>query len=259
MFCSGAALCSWDNSTRGLDASTALDYAKSLHLLTDIIGADHVRLALPSTSSLNWLSLRPEMRFRGLLVDSAKRIVCATVVVVFLVVHDLAERQPKTWLSLAISFQPTPAYSTLPFTSRNPSGWLAIDLRKVLHPALGLPRTRHISPGLSRPEFLCRMVLGFVANGLKPPAASDLVDDGRGKVADVDLESTGADHLQILPRHADGLVLDPSLVLLLSALAEDLRQVKCLLIGLGIFLIDGRVLSHDERGLLQISLKIGTG
>ncbi|GFZ48255.1 hypothetical protein JCM24511_06003 [Saitozyma sp. JCM 24511] len=37
MFCSGAALCSWDNSTRGLDASTALDYAKSLRLLTDIM------------------------------------------------------------------------------------------------------------------------------------------------------------------------------------------------------------------------------
>lgn len=36
-FCSGAALSSWDNSTRGLDASTALDYAKSLRLLTDIM------------------------------------------------------------------------------------------------------------------------------------------------------------------------------------------------------------------------------
>ncbi|KAL7421564.1 ATP-binding cassette transporter snq2 [Cryptotrichosporon argae] len=36
-FCAGAALCSWDNSTRGLDASTALDYAKSLRLLTDIM------------------------------------------------------------------------------------------------------------------------------------------------------------------------------------------------------------------------------
>ncbi|WVQ86013.1 hypothetical protein IAT38_008181 [Cryptococcus sp. DSM 104549] len=38
MFCSGATVCSWDNSTRGLDASTALDYAKSLRLLTDIMG-----------------------------------------------------------------------------------------------------------------------------------------------------------------------------------------------------------------------------
>ncbi|EIW69828.1 hypothetical protein TREMEDRAFT_43505 [Tremella mesenterica DSM 1558] len=37
MFCSHAALASWDNSTRGLDASTALDYAKSLRLLTDIM------------------------------------------------------------------------------------------------------------------------------------------------------------------------------------------------------------------------------
>jgi ABC-type multidrug transport system ATPase subunit len=36
-FCSGACLSSWDNSTRGLDASTALDYAKSLRLLTDIM------------------------------------------------------------------------------------------------------------------------------------------------------------------------------------------------------------------------------
>ncbi|KAK4686950.1 ATP-binding cassette, subfamily G (WHITE), member 2, PDR, partial [Tremellales sp. Uapishka_1] len=35
-FCSAPALCAWDNSTRGLDASTALDYAKSLRLLTDI-------------------------------------------------------------------------------------------------------------------------------------------------------------------------------------------------------------------------------
>jgi ATP-binding cassette subfamily G (WHITE) protein 2 (SNQ2) len=26
----------WDNSTRGLDASTALDYAKSLRIMTDI-------------------------------------------------------------------------------------------------------------------------------------------------------------------------------------------------------------------------------
>lgn len=115
MFCSGAALCSWDNvsatlptvadpqSTRGLDASTALDYAKSLHLLTDIIGADHVRLALPSTSSLNWRSLRPEMRlprpFGGQReADRLRDGECRQVVVVFLVVHDLAERQPKTWL-----------------------------------------------------------------------------------------------------------------------------------------------------------------
>ena len=31
-----ASVCSWDNSTRGLDASTALDYAKSLRILTDV-------------------------------------------------------------------------------------------------------------------------------------------------------------------------------------------------------------------------------
>ena len=37
MFISNASVASWDNSTRGLDASTALDYAKSLRLLTDIM------------------------------------------------------------------------------------------------------------------------------------------------------------------------------------------------------------------------------
>ncbi len=36
MFCARATVCAWDNSTRGLDASTALDYAKSLRILTDI-------------------------------------------------------------------------------------------------------------------------------------------------------------------------------------------------------------------------------
>ncbi|KAK7623750.1 ABC-2 type transporter-domain-containing protein [Phyllosticta citricarpa] len=36
MMVTNAAICSWDNSTRGLDASTALDYAKSLRILTDI-------------------------------------------------------------------------------------------------------------------------------------------------------------------------------------------------------------------------------
>ena len=28
----------WDNSTRGLDASTALDYAKGLRIMTDVLG-----------------------------------------------------------------------------------------------------------------------------------------------------------------------------------------------------------------------------
>jgi len=37
MFCGDVSVASWDNSTRGLDASTALDYAKSLRLLTDIM------------------------------------------------------------------------------------------------------------------------------------------------------------------------------------------------------------------------------
>lgn len=31
-----ASVCSWDNSSRGLDASTALDYAKSLRIITDV-------------------------------------------------------------------------------------------------------------------------------------------------------------------------------------------------------------------------------
>ncbi|KAF2096243.1 hypothetical protein NA57DRAFT_67762 [Rhizodiscina lignyota] len=36
MMVTGATVCSWDNSTRGLDASTALDYTKSLRIMTDI-------------------------------------------------------------------------------------------------------------------------------------------------------------------------------------------------------------------------------
>ncbi|KAG8684720.1 hypothetical protein FRC09_015185, partial [Ceratobasidium sp. 395] len=36
MMSSRACVLSWDNSTRGLDASTALDYAKSLRIMTDI-------------------------------------------------------------------------------------------------------------------------------------------------------------------------------------------------------------------------------
>ena len=35
--CAGAAIVSWDNSSRGLDASTALDYAKSMRILTDLM------------------------------------------------------------------------------------------------------------------------------------------------------------------------------------------------------------------------------
>jgi ABC-type multidrug transport system ATPase subunit len=36
MMVTGASVLSWDNSTRGLDASTAVDYARSLRILTDI-------------------------------------------------------------------------------------------------------------------------------------------------------------------------------------------------------------------------------
>lgn len=36
MMTTRAAVCCWDNSTRGLDASTALDYAKSLRIMTDL-------------------------------------------------------------------------------------------------------------------------------------------------------------------------------------------------------------------------------
>ncbi|KAE8244585.1 hypothetical protein A4X13_0g6466 [Tilletia indica] len=37
MFTTRACVLAWDNSTRGLDASTALDYAKSLRIITDIM------------------------------------------------------------------------------------------------------------------------------------------------------------------------------------------------------------------------------
>ena len=36
MMVASACICAWDNSTRGLDASTALDYAKSLRIMTNI-------------------------------------------------------------------------------------------------------------------------------------------------------------------------------------------------------------------------------
>jgi ATP-binding cassette subfamily G (WHITE) protein 2 (SNQ2) len=36
MMITKAAVCCWDNSTRGLDASTALDYAKSLRIMTNV-------------------------------------------------------------------------------------------------------------------------------------------------------------------------------------------------------------------------------
>jgi ATP-binding cassette, subfamily G (WHITE), member 2, SNQ2 len=36
MMITNACVCSWDNTTRGLDASTAVDYARSLRILTDI-------------------------------------------------------------------------------------------------------------------------------------------------------------------------------------------------------------------------------
>ncbi|KAL7416554.1 putative ATP-binding cassette transporter [Mrakia frigida] len=38
MMAARASVASWDNSTRGLDASTALDYARSLRILTDVFG-----------------------------------------------------------------------------------------------------------------------------------------------------------------------------------------------------------------------------
>jgi len=38
MMATRARVQSWDNSTRGLDASTALDYVKSLRILTDVLG-----------------------------------------------------------------------------------------------------------------------------------------------------------------------------------------------------------------------------
>lgn len=38
MLCTRARVQCWDNSTRGLDASTALDFVKSLRIMTDILG-----------------------------------------------------------------------------------------------------------------------------------------------------------------------------------------------------------------------------
>jgi ATP-binding cassette, subfamily G (WHITE), member 2, SNQ2 len=38
MMTTKASVCCWDNTTRGLDASTALDFAKSLRIMTDIYG-----------------------------------------------------------------------------------------------------------------------------------------------------------------------------------------------------------------------------
>lgn len=38
MMATGARVQCWDNSTRGLDASTALDFVKSLRIMTDILG-----------------------------------------------------------------------------------------------------------------------------------------------------------------------------------------------------------------------------
>jgi ATP-binding cassette, subfamily G (WHITE), member 2, SNQ2 len=39
----------WDNSTRGLDASTALDFTRSLRVLTDVLGqTTFVSLSVPS-------------------------------------------------------------------------------------------------------------------------------------------------------------------------------------------------------------------
>jgi ATP-binding cassette, subfamily G (WHITE), member 2, PDR len=41
MFLSRSPIACWDNSTRGLDAATALDFVKSLRLFSDLIGATH--------------------------------------------------------------------------------------------------------------------------------------------------------------------------------------------------------------------------
>ena len=38
MMSTNASVCCWDNTTRGLDASTALEYAKSLRIMTNIYG-----------------------------------------------------------------------------------------------------------------------------------------------------------------------------------------------------------------------------
>ena len=44
----------WDNSTRGLDASTALDFVKSLRIMTDVLGqTTFVSLYAPISASSN--------------------------------------------------------------------------------------------------------------------------------------------------------------------------------------------------------------
>jgi hypothetical protein len=61
MFCARATVCAWDNSTRGLDASTALDYAKSLRILTDIqkwVGSAVSRMAVSLIADLTTTAQR---------------------------------------------------------------------------------------------------------------------------------------------------------------------------------------------------------
>ena len=68
MMISRSAICCWDNTTRGLDSSTALDFAKSLRILTDIY-------KLPSLVSLYQASESIYCLFdKVLVIDSGRQV-----------------------------------------------------------------------------------------------------------------------------------------------------------------------------------------
>src|SRR5690349_952678 len=45
-------ICCWDNSTRGLDASTALEFVKSLRITSSVIGMTHVVAMYQASESM---------------------------------------------------------------------------------------------------------------------------------------------------------------------------------------------------------------
>lgn len=53
------ALTSWDNSTRGLDSSTALDYVRSLRILTDVAGRTNIVSLYQASESIYDVCLTP--------------------------------------------------------------------------------------------------------------------------------------------------------------------------------------------------------
>lgn len=66
----GGALTSWDNASRGLDSSTALDYVRSLRILTDVAGRTNiVSLYQASESIFNLFD-------KVMLIDEGRMCVC---------------------------------------------------------------------------------------------------------------------------------------------------------------------------------------